>query len=379
MTASTMRRLGDLAEHVRESTTPKPDDARRYVGLEHLVSGAPSLAGWAPASSVRSGKFVFRSGDVLYGKLRPYLDKAAVAEFDGLASTDILVLRPRDTVDSQFLTYTMHSRPVLDQAIATTAGVNHPRTSWSSLRNVEVYAPELEEQRRIARILSIFQEDLSATDSKTNALLTAKAALVERLFRELTAEGAHLADVASIERGRFTHRPRNDPRFYDGDIPFIQTGDVTSSAVADGFVRSHSQTLNERGLEVSRLFPAGTIAITIAANIGYVARLVYPAAFPDSIIAITPNGRVDAAYLSYYLATQRDEMDRRAPRGTQKNINIEFLKPWPVPVPSFADQQRIAGAISVFDRSIRASNDLRCAIERAFASGLAELLGDTAS
>jgi type I restriction enzyme S subunit len=247
------------------------------------------------------------------------------------------------------------------------------------LRNVEVYAPELEEQRRIARILSIFQEDLSATDSKTNALLTAKAALVERLFRELTAEGAHLADVASIERGRFTHRPRNDPRFYDGDIPFIQTGDVTSSAVADGFVRSHSQTLNERGLEVSRLFPAGTIAITIAANIGYVARLVYPAAFPDSIIAITPNGRVDAAYLSYYLATQRDEMDRRAPRGTQKNINIEFLKPWPVPVPSFADQQRIAGAISVFDRSIRASNDLRCAIERAFASGLAELLGDTAS
>jgi hypothetical protein len=186
MTASTMRRLGDLAEHVRESATPTPDDARRYVGLEHLVSGASSLAGWAPASSVRSGKFAFRSGDILYGKLRPYLDKAAIADFDGLASTDIIILRPRDTVDSQFLTYTMHSRPVLDHAIATTAGVNHPRTSWSSLSNLEVYAPELTEQRRIARILSIFQDDRlpstlsspTSPPSKEDALLTVRGMIL---------------------------------------------------------------------------------------------------------------------------------------------------------------------------------------------------------
>ena len=108
VTVVTMRPLSDLAEHVRESTTPTPDDSRRYVGLEHLDSGDPSVSGWAPASSVRSSKFVFRSGDVLYGKLRPYLDKAALAEFDGVASTDLLVLRARDEVDARFLAYTMH-------------------------------------------------------------------------------------------------------------------------------------------------------------------------------------------------------------------------------------------------------------------------------
>jgi type I restriction enzyme, S subunit len=371
-----MRRLGDLAEHVRESTTPTPDDSRRYVGLEHLNTGDSRICSWASASSARSSKFVFRTGDVLYGKLRPYLDKAALAEFDGVASTDLLVLRPRNDIDADFLAYTMHSQPVLDHAIATTAGVNHPRTSWSALSAMEVYAPPLNEQRRIVRILQPFRELHTATESKESALRRTKASVVESLFGDVVMESSSLEEVASIERGRFTHRPRNDPRFYGGDTPFIQTGDVTSAAMTDGFIHSHSQTLNERGLEVSRCFPAGTIAITIAANIGYVARLTYPAAFPDSVIAITPNEKIDGAYLSHYLATQQGEIDRRAPRGTQKNINIEFLKPWPVPVPARTDQQQIAHAIDALDRAVSSTHVALESVKGAFRSALFEFIGN---
>ena len=96
-----------------------------------------------------------------------------------------------------------------------------------------------------------------------------------------------LEDVADVERGKFAHRPRNEPRFYGGHVPFIQTADV---AQANGRIRQHSQTLNDLGLSISRLFPKGTIIVTIAANIGETAIADYPVAFPDSLVGVTPYG-----------------------------------------------------------------------------------------
>ena len=78
----------------------------------------------------------------------------------------------------------------------------------------------------------------------------------------------------------------NEPRFYGGDIPFIQTGDVVR---ANGRITEHTQTLNDLGLSISRLFPTGTIIVTIAANIGETAIANYPVAFPDSLVGITPH------------------------------------------------------------------------------------------
>ena len=68
-----------------------------------------------------------------------------------------------------------------------------------------------------------------------------------------------LEQLASVERGKFTARPRNDPRYYGGSIPFVQTGDVVA---ADGVIKNYSQTLNEAGLGVSKLFPKGSILVT---------------------------------------------------------------------------------------------------------------------
>lgn len=91
-----------------------------------------------------------------------------------------------------------------------------------------------------------------------------------------------LEDIASVERGKFSARPRNDPRYYGGKYPFLQTGDVAS---ASGVIYTYSQTLNEDGLNVSRLFPRETLLITIAANIGDVAEVGMDFACPDSLVA----------------------------------------------------------------------------------------------
>jgi type I restriction enzyme S subunit len=152
--------------------------------------------------------------------------------------------------------------------------------------------------------------------------------------------------VARIERGKFSHRPRNEPRFYGGETPFVQTGDVSN---CDGHIRSHSQTLNEDGVSISKVFPANTILITIAANIGYAGILCFDSACPDSLIGISAGEALDVEFLNFYLSTQQVEMDRLAPRGTQKNSNIQFLKPWPVPLPPLDEQLEIASALTSVD------------------------------
>ena len=96
-----------------------------------------------------------------------------------------------------------------------------------------------------------------------------------------------LEEIASVERGKFSVRPRNDPKYFGGHLPFIQTGDVSNANI---FVKNYSQTLNYAGIEVSRVFPEGTILITIAANIGDTAITQFQVACPDSLVGINPVG-----------------------------------------------------------------------------------------
>ena len=101
------------------------------------------------------------------------------------------------------------------------------------------------------------------------------------------------------------------------------------------------------------MFPTGTILITIAANIGFTGILKFDSACPDSLIGIAPSEHVQTEFLNYYLMTQQPKMDRLAPKGTQKNINIQFLKPWPIPLPSVKEQDEIAKALNAADQKIR--------------------------
>ena len=159
-----------------------------------------------------------------------------------------------------------------------------------------------------------------------------------------------LRDLAKIERGRFSPRPRNDPKFYGGDIPFVQTNDVTNSS---GSISNYTQTLNSDGLKVSKFFPAGTILITIAANIGYSGVLRIGMACPDSLIGISCYDKTYNEYLCAYLNNQQPKMSYLAPQAAQKNINIEFLNPYPINIPTYKEQQKIANFLSSVDKKIQ--------------------------
>ena len=106
-----------------------------------------------------------------------------------------------------------------------------------------------------------------------------------------------LEEIGVVGRGRSRHRPRHAPELYGGPYPFIQTGDIKASG---GRITSHSQTYNEVGLAQSRLWPANTMAITIAANIAETALLTYPACFPDSVVGFIPDeSKCDVRFVEY--------------------------------------------------------------------------------
>ena len=181
---------------------------------------------------------------------------------------------------------------------------------------------------------------------------------------------ARLGDVAQVERGKFAHRPRNEPRFYGGDVPFVQTGDVVR---ANGRINQHSQTLNDIGLSISRLFPAGTIIVTIAANIGETAIADYPVAFPDSLVGVTPTG-ISTSFLEYFLRTQKGRLNQFVPESAQKNINLEDLRPLLTALPSRLEQQAIAAMLDGVSEVIKQTREERAGLQSLKASAADALL-----
>ncbi|MEJ5251083.1 MAG: restriction endonuclease subunit S [Armatimonadota bacterium] len=193
-------RLGEVVSLRTGVISPAESPEAKYVGLEHLDSGEIFVQRHGFASETRSAKTVFKYGDILYGKLRPYLDKAAIAEWEGVCSTDILVLVAEPSkVDGYFLAYMMHSQHILSHAIATTTGVNHPRTSWKALSSANIPLPPFPEQQEITRILRSVDEKIRAEEAYRDAL----DGLFKTLLHQLMSAQIRLpkAFIAQFEEG----------------------------------------------------------------------------------------------------------------------------------------------------------------------------------
>ena len=134
----------------REKVQPKDSNENlNFVGLKHIDSGVSILKRWGDASEVKSTKSRFYPNDVLYGKLRAYLDKAVIAEMEGICSADILVFTANSKMIPRFLVYLLHSQTFRNYAIATSSGITLPRTSWNALGEFTFALPPLAEQEQI--------------------------------------------------------------------------------------------------------------------------------------------------------------------------------------------------------------------------------------
>ncbi len=172
--------LKEVAKLRRENVQPKDSHSLNFVGLEHIDSGESNLKRWGDASKVKSAKNHFYSDDVLYGKLRSYLDKAVIAEMEGICSTDILVFTANSNTFPRFLVYLLHCKTFINHAVSTSTGISHPRTSWNSLEKFTFALPPLHEQRAIT---NVFQ----AIDKKI-ATLEKEVVHIDELFHAMLEE-----------------------------------------------------------------------------------------------------------------------------------------------------------------------------------------------
>ena len=174
--------LNDVCIRVKDTALPSAGGERFYIGLEHLASGFPVLVGRGKESEVRSGKTAFRKGDVLFGKLRPYLRKSVLVDDAGICSTDILVLRATERCIPELLCLLTHTDEFIGHAKATTSGVQHPRTSWTALREFKFFVPPLPEQQNIAGVLGIVRQAIEQQERLTVLTTELKKMLLHQLF-----------------------------------------------------------------------------------------------------------------------------------------------------------------------------------------------------
>ena len=159
-----------------------------------------------------------------------------------------------------------------------------------------------------------------------------------------------LGDLGVLDRGKSRHRPRYAEHLYGGPYPFVQTGDIKA---ANGRLRSFVQTYSEAGLAQSRLWPANTLCITIAANIAETALLTFPACFPDSVVGFAANEEVcDVRYIEYWFRAFRDDVRQRSYGTVQENINLEVLRGLKLSLPPVDTQRHVADALGLLDDRI---------------------------
>ena len=258
-------------------------------------------------------------------------------------------LIPNEKLHNKFLYYWLRANREFLDSLGN--GATFKEVSKAIVERVEIPLPPLDEQKRIASIL----DAADALRRVRRQSLARLDELAQSLFLELFGDPAtnpkgwemrKLGEIGELDRGQSKHRPRDAPELFGGDYPFIQTGDVARSG---GYIRKFSQTYSEVGLKQSKLWPTGTLCITIAANIAKTAMLTFDACFPDSVVGFKTT-QCEVEYVRHWFGFMQSHMEAMAPESAQKNINLKILREFPIPLPPLSLQQTFAGQIEELER-----------------------------
>lgn len=265
-----------------------------------------------------------------------------------------------EEIDKNYLFYFMPS--ALKRIEEKTPFVTVKHLSAKELNKIIVPLPPLDEQRRIAAVL----DKVTDLIAQRRAQLDKLDLLVKSRFVEMFGDPAcstkwatkKLSQLGELNRGVSKHRPRNDPALLGGPYPLIQTGDVSNSGL---YITEHSASYSELGLAQSRLWKAGTLCITIAANIAQTSILTFDSCFPDSVVGFIPGNETNAIFMHYWFGFFQKILEEQAPQVAQKNINLKILSGLDVIVPPFDLQNKFAQFVS-YVNIVR--KDITCSYEK---------------
>ena len=365
--------LRHLAPPVIGRTSLLPHDIVWHLALDQIQSHTAVILHKhrAPVSAAGTSVFHFDRTHVLYSRLRPYLNKVVVPNEPGIATSELIPLQPRKhLICREYLAYYLRSQLFLAYASQYVTGAKMPRVILDRFWAHEIPLPTLPEQRRIVTILDQADRLLRLRTQGNSIVERIPPALFIKMFGDPATNPMHwptqkLEEIGQLNRGRSRHRPRNDPALLGGEYPLIQTGDVARSG---GRIRDYSQTYSETGLAQSKMWPSGTLCITIAANIAMTGVLEFDACFPDSVVGFVAGSGATTEYVQFLLARLRVSLEQNAPQVAQKNINLKVLRSLVVPVPPFDLQQRFSSIVRRHYHCRLLQTSVDTALGRLFAS-----------
>jgi len=361
-----MVKLGDVLTERRE--TPSADDlAFGRVRIVSKISFDTGRIELRRGSETNTGMILARPGDLVVSGINAA--KGAIAIYGPENSEPIAATihygayTPKpDRADLKFLWWFFRSqffRELLNEHVP--GGI---KTELKSKRflPIPIPLPPLAEQRRVvARIEALAAQVHDARTLRHQAAEEADAFFDSFLTARFDSSDwplKQLPEVAEVARGKFGHRPRNEPRFYGGEFPFIQIGDISNSG---RYIRTHSQSLNKEGLAISRMFPTGTVAIAITgATIGVTGILGFNSCFPDSIVGIQARPEsVTPEFIYLTVEHAKKTALAEATQTTQPNINLGNLNRLKVRVPPLAEQRLIVAELDALQVEVDALKRLQ--------------------
>lgn len=346
-------------KHNARLLTQKTDRRDHPVGLENIE-------GWSgrflPTETAFEGEGIaFDAGDILFGKLRPYLAKAYLAKASGEAVGDFHVIRPGVGMEGRFVQYQILNREFIAIVDGSTFGSKMPRASWEFVGGMKVTRPPLPEQTAIA-------EFLDRETGKIDELVAEQRRLIELLREKRQAVISHavtkgLNPHAPMKPSgiewlgevpehwgvwKLTHAfekigsgttPKTDNRGYydDGTHPWVNTGDLNDGDLTDCEKKITDLALSDH--TTLRIYPAGSVVIAMyGATIGKLAILKFPASVNQACCVFSGKLTIEYKFLFFWLLAYRPQIISLASGGGQPNVNQDILRGLRVACPALAEQ-----------------------------------------
>lgn len=403
-----VKKIGDVCQQVRNSFNPNEKDIRTYIGLEHINEGSLTLNGVGSSSDVKSGKFVFLKGQILFGKLRPYFRKVYRPDFDGVCSTDILVLDKKDDYYNRFLFYFFANPLIIDIATQSSEGTKMPRASWKYLTELKFAFPNFNEQKAISDVLYVLDQKIHLNHQMNQTLEKIGENLFRHWFvhfefpdvegRPYKSSGGEMVDseLGEIPAGwiikdfdslcNITSSKRIFHREYVEDgIPFYRSKEIIllskNQQIKDPLFISKNKYE-----EISKKFGVpndGDLLMTSVGTLGipYIVKSKEKFYFKDgNLMWFNSFKGMNNAYLYYWISSPYGQqiLDSISIGSTQKALTIDSLKKVKVPLPlsndnllkKFDDLTKIILCqIEVFNRQNHILTDIRDSILPKLMSG----------
>lgn len=378
-----------------------------YIALEHVESWTGCLnrdVNLPEVPAPDAGAVAVQPGDVLFGKLRPYLAKSWLVDRRAYVSTELLCLRPRPGLDSRWLSYVFASRPLVEWAAAASDGTKMPRTSWDKLSGYRVSVPEYAQQRAIV-------DHLDAETARIDALIEKKQRMVKlvkertRIQLETVATGrkqscqrpsghdwlgsvpehwalVRLKYYARLESGHTPSRTR--PELWENcTIPWVTLNDV-------GYLETHewvdktSNLISEEGLASSsaRILPTGTVILSRDATVGRAGILAKPMATSQHFVDWICGDQLRPRFLWLLFTTvMQTHFASLTDGATLRTIGMPDVAKFAIPLPPVAEQDVIVGEAerirTLATRTATAlEGQVRCLVERRQALITAAIAGN---